>query len=208
MQALLDLEARTRVVAQLDAQRLVADAIAQETNTLLYESALFRVRELWGAAGPPRRAVLALREKVFGTGRRRRRGARGVRAFDRVQWTLEEEERLVDWLGRTESEAEEEEGVGLDEVVEEAEAGGVVEDEDVSEHPLINAIKPVWLLRFFETWGVRWGSTARQQEDEGRNGEKAGPRRASSKESAAASVQMAPATDPSGEESQRTLEHF
>jgi hypothetical protein len=30
-------------------------------------------------------------------------------------------------------------------------------EEDVVEHP---GIKPMWLLRFFTSWGARWGSGA------------------------------------------------
>ena len=154
LQALADVEARTKVVAQIEAQRARADVITQETNTLLYESALFSVRDLWHMASPPRQKVLALRENVFGTGGRRLpRGAHGAHGrFNRLQWTLDERERLVDWLGRTESEVEEEEAVEVArvEASPEEDEGGIVENP---------VIKPVWLLRFFETWGVRWGST-------------------------------------------------
>jgi len=54
-------------------------------------------------------------------------------------------------LGRTESEVEEEEGLeamGIAEHVDE-------EEEDVVENP---RIKPMWLLRFFTSWGTRWSS--------------------------------------------------
>jgi len=103
--------------------------------------------------------VFALREKVFGTGGRRLpagvHGAHGP--FNRLQWTLDGRERLVDYLGRTESEAEEESGL------EHLRRGGVrvdraanEEEEDVVAHP---GIKPMWLLRFFTSWGARWSAT-------------------------------------------------
>jgi hypothetical protein len=57
-------------------------------------------------------------------------------------------------MGRTESEAEEEGRVGL---AEEAVAAEEEEEENVVEHP---GIKPMWLLRFFNSWGARWGGTA------------------------------------------------
>jgi len=63
----------------------------------------------------------------------------------------------VDYLGRTESEAEEESGL------EHLRRGGVrvdraenEEEEDVVAHP---GIKPMWLLRFFTSWGARWSAT-------------------------------------------------
>jgi hypothetical protein len=88
---------------------------------------------------------------VFGTGGRRLpTGVRGAHGrFNRVQWTLNGGERLVDLMKRTESEAEEEaslEAKGISVPLEE-------EEEDVVEHP---GIKPMWLLRFFTSWGARW----------------------------------------------------
>ena len=163
---LAEVESRTKIMAEIDAQRLHADVMTQETNTLLYESALFDLGALWQTANPPRRKVLALREKVFGTGGRRLpRGMHGAHGrFNRLQWTLDERERLVDWLGRTESEAEEEDAVEVERV----DAPPRDDDEeDVVEHP---AMKPVWLLRFFETWGVRWGSAKQQEDEKNRNG--------------------------------------
>lgn len=80
-------------------------------------------------------------------------GAHG--RFNRLQWTLDGRERLVDYLGRTESEAEEERRVDPQSVFimsQEEE-----EEEDVVEHP---GIKPMWLLRFFTSWGTRWGASS------------------------------------------------
>jgi len=84
-------------------------------------------------------------------------GAHG--RFNRLQWTLDGRERLVDVLGRTESEVEEEEGLeamGIAEHVDE-------EEEDVVENP---RIKPMWLLRFFTSWGTRWSSPSIEAKDD------------------------------------------
>jgi hypothetical protein len=150
---LYNLGARTQAIAQIEAERIKADTTTQERNSLCYESELFRVDELWHMASPSRQKVLDLREKVFGTGGRRLpTGVRGSHGrFNRVQWTLDGGERLVDLMGRTESEAEE---------VASLEARGVSipleeEEEDVVDHP---GIKPMWLLRFFTSWGARWSA--------------------------------------------------
>jgi hypothetical protein len=153
------------VIAQIEAQRLKVEKSTQEINTLLYESEQFHMRELWRMASSPRQKVLTLRETVFGTGGRRLpTGVHGAHGrFNRLQWTLDGRERLVDWMGRTESEAREEDAVGIEEVVVPREE----DEEDVVENP---GIKPMWLLRFFHTWGVRWGLTKQEDEKE-RNGE-------------------------------------
>jgi hypothetical protein len=54
-------------------------------------------------------------------------------------------------MGRTESEVEEEAGLEVRGISMHAEE----EDEDVVEHP---GIKPMWLLRFFTSWGARWSA--------------------------------------------------
>ncbi|KAI9063225.1 hypothetical protein FKP32DRAFT_1592689 [Trametes sanguinea] len=146
-----ELDARAGELHQLEALRTEAEALTQETNALAYESAQFLVEDLWHMAAQPRQRVLALREKVFGTGRRLPQGVRGAHGpFSRVQWTLDGRERLVDRLGRTESEAEEEEelphlpGMEVDEE----------EEVDAVEH---QSLKPTWLLRFFNYWGSKLG---------------------------------------------------
>ncbi|KAG6873315.1 hypothetical protein C0995_000468 [Termitomyces sp. Mi166 len=149
-----ELDTHAQVISNIDIENAKADKTSQATNTLRYEAEQFRVPDLWHAAMPSRQKVLALREKVFGTGGRRLpagvHGAHGK--FNRLQWTLDGRERLVDHLGRTESEAEEEEpGVPYLGLQEED------EDEDVVQHP---GIKPMWLLRFFTSWGARWGTFA------------------------------------------------
>ncbi|KAG6900955.1 hypothetical protein C0993_004392 [Termitomyces sp. T159_Od127] len=146
-----ELDTHTQVIANIDIENAKADKTSQATNTLRYEAEQFRVPDLWHAAMPSRQKVFALREKVFGTGGRRLppgvHGAHG--RFNRLQWTLDGKERLVDHLGRTESEAEEEEP-GMPYLGSQEED----EDEDVVQHP---GIKPMWLLRFFTSWGAKWG---------------------------------------------------
>ena len=129
--------------------------MAQETKALQYESGQFRPEYLWRVADPARRKTLELREKVFGTGRRLAQGVSGAHGqFNRLQWTLDGKGRLVDSFGRDESEVEEEATLGHL-----AEFPGGVEDEDeedVVEHP---SLKPTWLLKFFTSWGARWGAS-------------------------------------------------
>lgn len=139
----------------------------QETQALSYESDQFRVQDLWHSVAPQRRNVIAMRDKVFGTshghtsgagvngpggvggrGPRLPQGSHGAHGrFNRLQWTLSGEERLVDVLGRTESEAEEEEGLPEE---------GEEEEEDVGPVETSSIFKPGWLLRIFESWGARW----------------------------------------------------
>jgi len=148
---LSDIAARTQIIAQIEAECVKADITTQERNSLRYESEQFRVDELWHMASPPRQQVLVLRKKVFGTGGRRLpTGVRGAHGrFNRIHWTLDGGERLVDVMGRTDSEAEEEanlEARGISIPLEE-------QEEDAIEHP---GIKPMWLLRFFTSWGAMW----------------------------------------------------
>ncbi|OCH94087.1 hypothetical protein OBBRIDRAFT_723647 [Obba rivulosa] len=147
---------RAVVLQQIEAALSRADALTLETNALRYESDQFLVEDLWHMAMQPRQRVLALREKAFGTGRRRAQGVRGAHGrFNRIQWTLDGRERLVDNLGRTESEADEEDGLahvglGLEEEEEEV---------DAVEH---QTLRPTWLLRFFNYWGSKWGPSRRK----------------------------------------------
>jgi hypothetical protein len=154
-QFFLDIDNHTKVLALIDSQRLQVEKISQETNTLLYESQQFHMRDLWHMASAPRHQVLALRDRVLGTGRRLPNGVHGAHGkFNRLQRTLDGQERLVDWLGRSEEEAEEEDKVIVDTL-----PPGEEEDEDAVEHP---GIKPMWLLQMFNTWGWRTGEDTSQ----------------------------------------------
>ncbi len=155
---LAELDARAGELQQLEALRTEAETLTQETNALAYESAQFLVDDLWHMAAQPRQRVFALREKVFGTGRRLPQGVRGAHGqFNRVQWTLDGEERLVDRLGRTESEAEDEEELPDLPAAVELE---LEEEIDAVEH---QNLKPTWLLRFFNYWGARLGLSRTQE---------------------------------------------
>lgn len=106
--------------------------------------------DLWNLANPPRRKVLEVREKVFGTGRRLPQGVSGAHGrFNRLQRTLDGEYRLIDYLGRTESEVEEESD--LEDVIPSVED---VDEGDVVEHA---QLKPTWLLTLFRGGVRRWG---------------------------------------------------
>ncbi|KAF5363541.1 hypothetical protein D9756_000366 [Leucocoprinus leucothites] len=154
--AILEIERRAKVISEIEDQVLQMDAITQTKNTLHYESAQFLISELWHTASLSRKKVFELREKVFGAGGRRLpSGVNGAHGrFNRVQWTMDGERRLVDYLGRTEEEAEEENRVN---VVGLARPPPPPEEdeENVVEHP---GIKPMWLLRFFTSWGARWSA--------------------------------------------------
>ncbi|GJE83999.1 hypothetical protein PsYK624_000730 [Phanerochaete sordida] len=156
------LRARAGVLQELEGARARADAMTQDAHALAYESAQFAVDELWHMAAAPRSKVLAMREQVFGTGRRLPQGFKGAHGpFNRLQWTLDGRGRLVDLHGRTESEAEEE-----DELPPIRPA--VHEDEEVVENA---SLKPTWLLRMFNYWGTRWGQKSGKAPDKGKEKE-------------------------------------
>lgn len=164
-QELEELKARASVVQDIEALRARADAMTQETNALAYESAQFLVDDLWHMAAAPRNKVLTMREQVFGTGRRLPQGVKGAHGrFNRLQWTLDGRGRLVDVYGRTESEAEDEEGLPrLRPIIHE-------EEDDIVEHA---SLKPAWLLRLFNYWGNRWGASSGKAADQDKGKEKA-----------------------------------
>jgi len=141
------------VLQDIESAKVKADGMTQETNALAYEFEQFHLEDLWHMASVPRAKVFAMREQVFGTGRRLGQGVHGAHGhFNRVQWRVDGTEVLVDALGRTESEVEEERGLpGAHPILEEAEEG------DVVEHP---SLRPTWLLRFFNYWGSRWGTAS------------------------------------------------
>lgn len=147
---------RGGVISEVESIRLKANSMTQETKALQYESGQFRPEYLWRIAEPARRKTLELREKIFGTGRRLPQGVSGAHGqFNRLQWTLDGEGRLVDSYGRDESEVEEEAALG--DLVEFLEGVEEEDEEDVVQHP---GLKPTWLLKFFTSWGARWGAGA------------------------------------------------
>ena len=118
-----ELEDRSRVFTELDGENVKVDGMFQATNALQYGSEQFVLSELWHTASTSRHKVFELRDKVFGAdGERLPRGMHGAHGkFNRLQWTIDGKKRLVDQLGRTESEAEEERKIQVDDVDEEEE---------------------------------------------------------------------------------------
>lgn len=124
-------------------------------------------------------------KKGTGSGRVLPEGVRGAHGkFNRLQQRLDGHEVVVDWLGRTESEVEEEERLarhGLSRAGQDADAhrrafghpidsedeqqaetkdglpkpGPEMEEADAVEH---SSIRPMWLLRFFMGWGAMWSA--------------------------------------------------
>ncbi|KZT71574.1 hypothetical protein DAEQUDRAFT_763797 [Daedalea quercina L-15889] len=156
---LAELRERAGGLHQVEAARARADVLTQETQALAYESAQYLVEDLWHMAVQPRRRVLALRERTFGTGRKHPQGVRSAHGrFDRVQRTLDGRERLVDALGRTESEAEDEAGLPG------ADAADLEESEDEMDVVQHQSLRPTWLLNFFNYWGTKWGATGSKKD--------------------------------------------
>lgn len=143
------MEAKTKVIAEVDSEMTKADKISQATQSLWYESEQFNLPNLWHVANSSREKVFGHRDKVFGDGRKLPAGSHGAHGrFNRLQWTLDGQEKLVDMLGRTESEAEEESVFE-----EERQQTALDEEEDAI---LNQGIKPMWLLRFFTSWISKW----------------------------------------------------
>ncbi|KAL4241904.1 hypothetical protein ABKN59_000448 [Abortiporus biennis] len=192
------LESRSSVLQDIENARIKADGMTQETNALAYEFEQFHLDDLWHMASQPRQKVFMMREKVFGTGRRLGQGVHGAHGqFNRIQWRIDGTEVLVDALGRTESEVEEEMDLpGSRPLLEEEEEGEVVE------HP---GLRPTWLLRVFNYLGSRWRSTDKKVEGNGNvlNGNAAvatpteTPLVPSSKDASSTSVQALPSSSTS-----------
>lgn len=148
------------MIADIEAEKSKADAAELATNSVTYASEQFNIPQLYDTSNAARQRTFAMRESLFGTGGRRVppgvHGAHGP--YNRVQWTLDGRKRLVDALGRTESEVWEEEEVDPKHLF----VTGKLEDEEDDTIVKHRAIKPVWLLGWFKGLGARWttGSTA------------------------------------------------
>lgn len=171
-----DLAGKSQIVADIEEAVSQAESAAAETDALLYEANFLDVHTLWRMAQGPRRRVFAIRDRVFGVRSTSASGlgdARGKRypaashgRFNRVQRCLDGSERLVDFLGRTESEVEEESALpeimpdgadgAADEEDEEDEEEAAVERhlraEEVVEEGQVKALS-TWLLTLFTKWG-------------------------------------------------------
>lgn len=169
---LAELETHIKAIAEVDLESVNTMKISQATKTLWYEAEQFRVPDLWHIASPPRQKVLAMREKIFGTGGRRfPQGVHGAHGrFNRLQWTLDGRERLVNSEAKTESEVEEEERVD-----EERDFIPRKEDEDLEDVVQNPSIKPMWLLRLFTSWGANWGASSSSTVAKGNEGKAGSP---------------------------------
>lgn len=172
-----DLAGKSQIVADIEEAVSQAESAAAETDALLYEANFLDVHTLWRMAQGPRRRVFAIRDRVFGVrsgsgsafgaGRGDARGKRYPAAshgrFNRVQRCLDGRERLVDFLGRTESEVEEESA--LPEIMPDGADGADEEDEEEAaaverhlraeeevEEGQVKALS-TWLLTLFTKWG-------------------------------------------------------
>ncbi|RXW25248.1 hypothetical protein EST38_g606 [Candolleomyces aberdarensis] len=209
---LSQLSARTKILADIDLQSTRTDNLSQQANVLRYEAEQFHVPSLYHAASLSRQKVLDMRHKVFGvhkvfdasetqgdssskkkkgkkvtgSGRVLPQGVRGAHGkFNRLQQRLDGREVVVDWLGRTESDVEEEERLarhGLSQAGQDADAhqrafGHSTDSEDEQHFAETedgslpkpgqemedgenvvehSSIRPMWLLKFFMGWGAMW----------------------------------------------------
>lgn len=140
--------ARADIADEMEDARMKTDLLNLETNALEYdfETRRYHAEAIWQQGQAPRRRVFAIRDQVFGTSARK--DVEKPR-FNRVQRSVGGRERLVDRLGRTESEAEEEEG--LPEMAPEGEEG---EEAPV---PTQSRSSHAWFLEFFARWGRNLG---------------------------------------------------
>lgn len=139
-------------------------AISRATNALSYESTAFSIPRLWATASVPRHRVFAIRELATGTGQQRAGWIYG--SFNRVQRGRGGAERMVDWLGRTEVEAEDEAGLPQ---LGAAAAAEVVKSREAE---TVQRSTSAYLLRLFSKWGAVLG--VRSKNDAGQQREQEG----------------------------------
>ncbi|TDL29498.1 hypothetical protein BD410DRAFT_833795 [Rickenella mellea] len=135
---------RAQVTHEIDEALRKADGITRDTNALAYEALGFDTSRLWQMAQIPRQRVFAIRERVSGTSTRKNPFVHG--RYNRVQRTMDRQERLVDWMGRTESEVEDESSLPRIMPDDHAEIVG---------EPTVAVPKGAdgWFLAFFTRWG-------------------------------------------------------
>lgn len=113
---LKELASQSQMVTDIEKAVSDADAASADTDALMYEVDFLDIPGLWRMARGPRLRVFAIRDKVFGVRGRRRYTTRdsnigtegGHGRFNRLQRRPDGTERYVDFLGRTESDVEEE----------------------------------------------------------------------------------------------------
>lgn len=181
--------------AEADESLAMAGSLNANTDALSYETNVLDVPTLWHMARGPRMRVFAIRDRAFGVKRKDRlmtslsssriglpvgSGADGHGRFNRSQKTLDGQTRFVDFLGRTESDVEEEEelpedlhfeqhqresGAG-DDTDEEYEHEGHSEESQAKEASA-GAGEPSfadWALSMFSKWGTVLGVRGSQAE--------------------------------------------
>ena len=156
-----ELDKKCQIAADIEEAVTTVDAIALNTDAVQYEAGFLNVQSLWRMAEVPRHRVFAIRERVFGR-RGKRVSAESHGRFNRVIKRLDGQERLVDFMGRTESEVEEEselpESMPNDESSSEtgeSEDGRVKERDTLSASEEEGRLKALsnWLLTVFTNWG-------------------------------------------------------
>lgn len=166
-----ELAEKCQIAVDIEEAVSSADASSLDTDALVYEAGSFDVQNLWRQAQGPRQRVFTIRQRVFGVSDAADRRGRFARSkahgrFNRVQRTLDGKERLVDWMGRTESEVEEESDlpeIMPDEGRDDVSLGGHEEDRPKTPTPGPMPVQPSpalqqkassgWLLTLFTQWG-------------------------------------------------------
>ena len=174
---LQDLSEKCQIVGEIEKAVSTTDTTSANTDALRYEANFLDVAGLWRMAQGPRLRVFAIRDRVFGVRNRRHFAlgmdgqSRGHGRFNRAQRHLDGSVRWVDFLGRTESEVEEE--VELPEEVH-LDVDAESEDEEVHTHvepqePREGRFQALnnWLLTFFTNWGRKMGGADSSKSDSG-----------------------------------------
>lgn len=168
--SLKELASQSQLVMDIEKAVSDADSASAETDALMYEINFLDIPGLWRMARGPRHRVFAIRDKVFGVRGRQRGLVRGSSTgtegghgqFNRLQRRPDGTERFVDFLGRTESDVEEE-----SELPEETHIDNSSDSEDEGNHSVndvgnrgedreqesqLHAISN-YLLALFTDWG-------------------------------------------------------
>lgn len=153
---MVEFDNKMQVTADFDRFLRRAEDIARDTQALAYEVSAFDISRLWQMARVPRHRVFTIRQRVFSDSPKEHAGLKHTRGrYNRVQRMLDRQVRYVDWMGRTESEVEEE-----------ADLPEVLPDEEAERaEPLPSKLAGGWLLAFFTRWGKVFG-TNREKEKE------------------------------------------
>lgn len=167
-----ELSEKCQIIADIEQAVSVIDSASADTDALLYEANFLDVAGLWRMAQAPRLRVFAIRDRVFGVRNRRRFAlsadgrSRSHGRFNRLQRRLDGSECWVDFLGRTESDLEEEPELPEDPHLE---VEGESEDEEMRAHVEVQEGRfqamNNWLLTLFTKWGRVLGGAAPSQSE-------------------------------------------